>query len=71
MKLPLPAALAPELAAMPFLDIEDSFADVLLEDVAPAGNLAGVRLLLLGLSLQVVWSVCCFAVVLRDAAPML
>ena len=71
MTLPLPAALAPEPAAMPLLDIEDSFADVLLEDVVPAGDLAGVRLLLLSLSLQVVRSICCFAVMLRDAAPLL
>ena len=71
MTLPLPAALAPEPAAMPLLDIEDSFADVLLENIAPTCNLAGARLLLLRLSLQVVWSTCCCAVMLGGAAPVL
>ena len=52
MTLPLPAALAPEPAAMPLLDTEDSFADILLEDIGPTGNLAGVRPLLLSLLLQ-------------------
>ncbi len=74
MTLPLAAALAPEPAAMPLLDIEDSFADVLLEDFVPAGNLAGVRLHLLSLSLQELWSMClcsCCAVLSSDAAPVL
>ena len=60
MTLPLPAALSPEPAAMPLLDTEDSVADVLLEDAAPTSNLAGVHLLLLSLSLEVVWF-CCVA----------
>ena len=70
MTLPLAAALAPEPAAMPLLDIEDSFADVLLEDFVPAGNLAGVRLHLLSLSLQN-FGVCASAPVVPCCRAML